>query len=112
MKELVTTGCYIYTVAWWGKTDTVKELVAAGCDINLACKDGWTPIFASARYGKTDAVKELVATGCDINLTNESGDTPIQVAEQYGHASVATLIRGKQLWNTARDGNTSRVVAL
>jgi hypothetical protein len=28
----------IYVAAYWGKTDAVKELIAAGCDINRATK--------------------------------------------------------------------------
>ena len=72
----------------------MKELIAGGCDVYLAAKNGWTPAHAAAHEGRTDAVKELILAGCDINLATKGG-MPLQVAERYGHTCIATLIHNE-----------------
>jgi ankyrin repeat protein len=51
---------------------TIKDLLAAGANVNAATKFGETPIFKD-----TATIKLLIASGADVNARSTYGETPI-----------------------------------
>ena len=58
----------LHVAAWEGHTDTVRELLGSGADVN-ARADGfvWTVLHMAAEGGHTDTVRELLRSGADVN---------------------------------------------
>jgi cytohesin len=46
-----------------GQIEVAKALIAAGANVNLANKDGETPLYRATLYGHTEIVKLLEAAG-------------------------------------------------
>ncbi|WCJ60976.1 ankyrin repeat domain-containing protein [Fontisphaera persica] len=63
-------------------TNVIPELLAAGADINLASKDGETPLMMAVSRGDDSVglVKYLIDKGADINRKDNSGRTVIDLA--------------------------------
>jgi ankyrin repeat protein len=100
----------IFTAAYHGQTEVVKELISAGCDINRATGYGQTPIWIAARNGRTESVKELICAGCDINLADKHGCTPIWVAAYRGNTdAVKELISAGSDINLAEEGGATPI---
>ncbi len=68
----------------------VQALVAAGADVRLTNKDGWTPFHLAARTGDERVIAALVkAIGGDScwRQRSKNGRTPLHSCAQAGHAS-------------------------
>ena len=63
-----------------GYEQCVKDLVAAGADVNQSSNSGDTPLMWAARNGRENCLKELIAAGADVNLTDDGGDTALSSA--------------------------------
>ena len=63
-----------------GHVASVKALLAAGADINLADPDGTTPLIVALMNGHWDAGKLLIESGADVNLWDWWGQSPLYVA--------------------------------
>ncbi len=73
----------------------VKELLAAGADVNKSkTNDGITPLYAASQNGHTEVVKTLLSNSrTDVNKENTKyGTTPLYIASQYGHAEIVKLL--------------------
>jgi len=56
-------------VAYWGDAALLKQMIAAGADVNFARPaDGWTPLLAGAWSGQEECVKVLLDNGADVNV--------------------------------------------
>eukprot|EP00981_Chlorochromonas_danica_P015937 scaffold14827_cov586-Ochromonas_danica.AAC.1 len=64
-------------------------------DINLATKEGWSPIHLACRIGHVEVVKALQSDGrVDVNKANEPALTsPLAVACGYGHLEVVKILK-------------------
>jgi len=71
----------LHTAASAGDLDRIKELLAAGSDIEAKIDggyyDGFTPLHAAAVVGKVEAVKMLLAAGADAKAKSGNGLTPL-----------------------------------
>ncbi len=109
----------IFIAAQEGKTDAVKELMSAGCNINLANKvKQMTRLALALALRAFRARLPLERCVCLSSLANiyifvcmhtqirmrmviriltlvQSGGKPLQVAEEKGHTSIVTLIRSE-----------------
>ncbi|XP_055954749.1 serine/threonine-protein phosphatase 6 regulatory ankyrin repeat subunit B-like [Patella vulgata] len=58
---------------------TIAEILinAAGCDVNIADKNGVTPLLESVRGEQTTIAEILIKAGCDVNSTDKDGATPL-----------------------------------
>ncbi|MBE9210413.1 ankyrin repeat domain-containing protein [Nostoc sp. LEGE 06077] len=61
-------------------TNTVRELVAQGLDINSLNEDGSTAVHCAVNCGNVKMIKLLAELGADLNRLNEDGQTPLMSA--------------------------------
>lgn len=57
-------------------------LIEFGGDVNLANKNGATPLFIAAQNGHTAVVESFVAAGANVNASRLDGVTPLFMACQ------------------------------
>ena len=73
----------------------VKDLVAAGADINAFDKNGNTPLHVMIMAGAVPAVQLLLQAGANVTLKNSyKGDTPLHIAVTpiFRHATIVQLL--------------------
>ena len=80
------------TVAQNGYTSILKELIAAGCNVDLPQHDGATPLYMAAFFGTPEVTEQLIEARANIDLKHENGNTPLMIAAWRGKAAVATLL--------------------
>ena len=62
-------------VANLGQIGCLKELIAAGADINKEDNEGRTSLHSAANQGHIECVNELIAAGADMNKEDKDGLT-------------------------------------
>ena len=67
----------IHQAAGTGNIDAVSQHLAAGTNINLKDKSGWTPLHWAARKGHREIAELLIANGANVNAQDEDGGTPL-----------------------------------
>jgi ankyrin repeat protein len=75
-----------------GDLQHVKELLAAGADVNARSSSGETPLHNAAYSGNVALMELLLASGADVNAKERSGATPLHVAAQRGYMEVAEVL--------------------
>ena len=86
-----------------GDADTVRALLEAGADPNVANKGGFTPLYWATRAGHVDVVTVLLEAGADPNVANKGGFTPLYWATRArtpGHRH-----RPSRSWRRPEYGN-------
>ena len=77
-EGICSTDTSLTYAASKGKLSCVKELIAAGADVNTACEcHGNGPLISAAMEGRVDCLRELVAVGADVNVQNKDGNTAL-----------------------------------
>ena len=82
----------IFEAARTGNIDRVRELIAAGANVNQQDIDGWTPLHLAAYNGHQAVVQALIAAGADVNQQDNDGRTPLHRAACYGHQEVVQAL--------------------
>jgi ankyrin repeat protein len=106
----------LYMAVLENNLKNVKELIAAGADINKGRTDnGTNPLYLASKRGNLEIVKLLIATGADINKARtDVGETPLFIACEFGHLGIvqALIAAGADI-NKARtdNGNTPLFIA-
>ena len=78
----------LHVAAREGDTDTVRELLKHGTDVNARNDKGWTSLHLAAREGQIDTARELLKHGADVNARDDKGRATLHIAAEYGHADV------------------------
>jgi ankyrin repeat protein len=73
-----------------GTIDTMRTLLDAGADVNMAGRDGMTPLMWAT--GDLAKVRLLLERGADVNARSDNGTTPLVAAAQRGAADVVTYL--------------------
>lgn len=75
--------------------ENIEALLAAGADVNLPDRDGWTPLHSCAFYNLPQLVPLLLRAGADPTCADKRGIKPAEMAREKGHEEVARLL---ELW--------------
>lgn len=72
-----------------GHVQVIHALAEHGADVNMANKDGETPIkFIAAQSGHANVIRTLAQHGADVNTLGKEGMSPVFVAAANGHTDV------------------------
>lgn len=83
-----------------GDVGRVKQLLAAGQNINGRDGEGYTPVMWAALNGQVGAVSTLITLGANLNHQDREGYTALMWAAQNKHATIV-----RQLLNAGASVN-------
>lgn len=91
----------------------IRELIAAGSDVNAPDADGTSALLWAAYQASPELVTLLIEAGADPNAANRFGVTPLLQAARYGDAATidALLAGGADIAQAGRDGETPLMAA-
>jgi hypothetical protein len=94
-------------------TDEVRDLIAAGEDVDRANPDGSTPLFVAVRSGNLEIVRLLIDFGADVNARNDAEETALMLLDEDSPLEMVELLirRGARLDSVAEDGDTALIRA-
>ena len=72
----------------------MAALTAARANVDLANKNGTTPLFFAAQNGDHEVVTALIAAGATVELAAKDGTTPMDVASRKGHHDIVAALAG------------------
>ena len=82
----------IHSAVGGGDVEAVKEFLAAGADVNVKDKRGFTPLHWASISGHKEAVELLIDNGADVNAMRGGGGTPLSYAASWGHEEIVELL--------------------
>jgi ankyrin repeat protein len=93
--------------------DEVRNLIAAGQDVNGREEDRTTPLFIAVENGNREMVQLLLDFGAKINARNDEKETPLmKLDEDASRELVEMLIRaGAKVDAVTKEGNTALIFA-
>ncbi|HJN16641.1 MAG TPA: ankyrin repeat domain-containing protein, partial [Armatimonadota bacterium] len=71
----------------------IRELVAAGGDVNASGPRRDSALHGAARLGRSNVIATLVELGADVNARNAEGLTPLDIAERWNWPGAASALR-------------------
>jgi ankyrin repeat protein len=74
--------------AYYGEISQVKQLLAAGAQVNARDKNGVTPLMAASLEGHREIVEVLLASGAEVNARTTDGETALTFATRMKHQQV------------------------
>ena len=90
-----------------GNSDSVRELVEAGAEVNQQDKQGWTPLSWAAGKGELEIVESLLQHGADPFLVGRDLRTPQMIAVAAGRAEVVKALRRAEAERQGGDAKQS-----
>ena len=75
--HLTTGETALYRAAEQYNLVCVMELLKAGADVNIANKDGQTPLMIAFKKGSISLVAILIQSGADVNVVDNNGMNPL-----------------------------------
>jgi len=96
-----------------GRRDEALELIAAGADVDLAQRDGTTPLHWAAYQLDVELVQRLIAKGARANTANRYGATPLGEAAKAANVEIASALleAGAEVDAANADGETALMLA-
>ncbi len=86
-----------------GDADRVKQLIAAGADVNLANNYGSNAMQLAAEVANTEVLKLLLDAGADADSPNPEGQTALMLVARTGNVDAAKLLVAKGANINARE---------
>ncbi|KAK7866736.1 hypothetical protein R5R35_003156 [Gryllus longicercus] len=75
-----------------GRTDTVRELLDAGININFADSSGWTPLMWAAKKAHANLVSLLIERNADVNALTDKNSTALHAASFHDHSGLCVKL--------------------
>jgi ankyrin repeat protein len=83
----------LYDAVDKNQTQTVKELIARGADVNVKSDTGWPALIAAASNGNTEISGLLLQAGAKVDAKEErNGGTALYWAAAGGHTDTVKLL--------------------
>eukprot|EP00090_Calanus_glacialis_P039743 TRINITY_DN69212_c0_g1_i1.p1 TRINITY_DN69212_c0_g1~~TRINITY_DN69212_c0_g1_i1.p1 ORF type:complete len:264 (-),score=88.84 TRINITY_DN69212_c0_g1_i1:111-902(-) len=83
----------LYLATTLDQVDTVKKLIAAGADVNLADWDEKTPLHFAAANGFGEVAKVLVDAKATLDANDANGKTPLDLANDVKEDEMITFLK-------------------
>lgn len=93
---------------------SVKEMIAAGADINKKDFNGYTPLMTACHYNHIEIAKILISADADLNVQENSyGYTPLILVCQYKYHDLAKYLisKGADINIKGKEGATALIAA-
>ena len=71
----------LHTVCSWGELAPIRQLVAAGADVNARGDKGSTPLFNAVIGRNPEVIGFLIRSGANVTLRNDLGWSVIGYAQ-------------------------------
>lgn len=71
----------LHTICSWGELEPVKQLIAAGANVNAKGDHGGTPLFNAVIGRNADVVSFLLKSGANPKIKNDWGHSVLQYAK-------------------------------
>eukprot|EP00854_Cymbomonas_tetramitiformis_P015332 gene15332-18137_t len=96
-----------------GDSDTVRELVNSGANVNESNQHGRTALHLAAVAGNAATVRLLVEEGSDVDSLDRDNCTALMLAAPLGHVeTISTLVSlGAEVNQVAHNGVTALMLA-
>jgi ankyrin repeat protein len=75
-----------------GQTTRLRDLMAAGIDVNSVSPGGGTALAVAIDAGQAGAVQVLLEAGADVNARSAAGVTALQTAAGAGDPAIVALV--------------------
>ena len=89
IAAVVLVGCGpsvdIWEAAEEGNIEAVKQHLAAGMDVDVKDKVGWTPLHDAVGQGHKEIAELLIAKGADMEAKDVGGLTPFAFFGNQGN---------------------------
>ena len=95
-----------------GNSNSVRESIVNGADVNAKSNRGWTALHEAALYGHVDIVKILIEKGANVDAKDEAGRTAFHWAAWRGHIDVVKFLIEKGADVDAKDKNNETAVEI
>lgn len=82
--------------AMLGKMKQLRELVAAGANVDAADERGWTALMYAADRNEVGAVEFLLEQGASATLRNNANQTAAEIADMKGNDEVAEVFKKRE----------------
>jgi len=82
---------------------SIKQLIAAGADVNARDRDGMTALYLASCNDNLEMVQQLVDHGAVVNVQTKEGKTPLYCAAQSGHLRIVEYLLAHGANCEARD---------
>lgn len=83
----------LWLAAAKGQLEIVKELIAAGADVNAGVTEVGAPLHVAVLRGQKDVVEVLLTNGANKDAIDHSGKTPLDIALKKGHKELIELLQ-------------------
>lgn len=96
----------LHEAASIGNEAALMEMISMGLDVDVAAKNGATPLHAAARTGKTGALRILLKAGSSLEKVMVGGNSerPLHLALRSGNSEAAmTLLEAGADWTAESD---------
>ncbi|CAG2198240.1 unnamed protein product [Mytilus edulis] len=87
-----THDCCPIHVASQGKTEIVRLLIEAKCNVNVQDIRGNTPLHHAAMKGHGDIIKILVEAGAEVNVQDKNDWTALHCACYWNHSKAVRVL--------------------
>lgn len=75
------------------RMSALKQLVAAGADVNAKAIGGGTSLMQAAGEGDAEVVRFLLEAGADVTSKAFDGSTALSLARRHNHAAVVRILK-------------------